>query len=59
MLKLRKILEESQVESEDAMNALRKKHQDSLLDYQEQIEQLHKKNGKYVCPFTIIISKVV
>jgi hypothetical protein len=43
---LRKLLEESQLESEDAMNVLRKKHQDSLLDYQEQVEQLQKKNSK-------------
>lgn len=45
--KLRKLLEESQLESEDAMNVLRKKHQDACLDYTEQIEQLHKKNSKY------------
>lgn len=44
--KLRKLLEESQLESEDAMNVLRKKHQDALLDYQDQIEQLQKKNSK-------------
>uniref|UniRef100_A0A914PES1 Myosin tail domain-containing protein n=1 Tax=Panagrolaimus davidi TaxID=227884 RepID=A0A914PES1_9BILA len=44
--KRRKLLEESQLESEDAMNVLRKKHQDSLPDYQEQIEGLQKKNSK-------------
>jgi chromosome segregation ATPase len=44
--KLRKLLDESQIESEDALNALRKKHQESILDYQEQIEGLHKKNSK-------------
>ncbi|VDK37773.1 unnamed protein product [Gongylonema pulchrum] len=44
--KLRKLLEESQLESEDAMNVLRKKHQDACLDYTEQIEQLQKKNSK-------------
>jgi hypothetical protein len=46
--KLRKLLEESQLESEDAMNVLRKKHQDALLEYQDQIEQLQKKNAKWV-----------
>nr|AEY79495.1 paramyosin [Wuchereria bancrofti] len=44
--KLRKLLEESQLENEDAMNILRKKHQDACLDYAEQIEQLQKKNSK-------------
>ncbi|VDM93920.1 unnamed protein product, partial [Onchocerca ochengi] len=43
--KLRKLLEESQLENEDAMNVLRKKHQDACLDYTEQIEQLQKKNS--------------
>lgn len=47
MHKLRKLLEDAQLESEDAIGSLRKKHQESLLDYQEQIEQLHKKNNKY------------
>jgi len=46
--KLRKLLDESQIESEDALNQLRKKHQDSLLDYQEQIEGLHKKTAKSI-----------
>lgn len=44
--KLRKLLDESQIESEDALNQLRKKHQESILDYQEQIEACHKKNSK-------------
>ncbi|KAK6057953.1 hypothetical protein COOONC_04477 [Cooperia oncophora] len=46
LIKLRKLLEESQLESEDAMNVLRKKHQDACLDYQDQVEQLQKKNAK-------------
>jgi hypothetical protein len=46
--KLRKLLEESQVENEDLMNSLRKKHQDAIIDFQDQLEQAHKKNAKYV-----------
>ena len=36
----------SQLESEDAMNILRKKHQDALLEYHDQVENLQKKNAK-------------
>ncbi len=47
-MKLRNLLETSQMENEDAMNSLRKKHAESIQDYQNQIEQLHKKNSKWV-----------
>ena len=56
MQKLRKLLEESQLESEDAMNVLRKKHQDALLEYQDQIEQLQKKNAKWVQSMRVLVN---
>ena len=36
------------LKAEDALNVLRKKHNDACLDYNEQIEGLQKKNAKYV-----------
>ncbi|VDP31451.1 unnamed protein product [Soboliphyme baturini] len=51
LAKLRKLLEDAQVENEDSMNILRKKHQEALLDYQQQIEGLQKKNTKYIASY--------
>uniref|UniRef100_A0AC35EXB7 Uncharacterized protein n=1 Tax=Panagrolaimus sp. PS1159 TaxID=55785 RepID=A0AC35EXB7_9BILA len=48
--KLCKLLEESQLESEDAMNVLRKKHKDLLFDFQE---KRRKKNSLIIVIYDI------
>jgi len=44
--KLRKVLDDCHLENEDVLNSMRKKHQETILDYQDQVEQIHKKNNK-------------
>ncbi|CAG2064104.1 unnamed protein product, partial [Timema podura] len=45
--KLRKLLEDVHFESEETANLLRKKHQEIVVDFQDQIDQLSKAKGRY------------
>lgn len=42
LAKLRKLLEDVHLESEETAHLLRKKHQEIVVDFQEQIDQLSK-----------------
>nr|CAD7427218.1 unnamed protein product [Timema monikensis] len=44
--KLRKLLEDVHFESEETANLLRKKHQEIVVDFQDQIDQLSKAKGR-------------
>lgn len=46
LAKLRKLLEDVHLESEETAHHLRKKHQESICDFQEQVEQLNKHKAK-------------
>ena len=48
LAKLRRDLEEQQIQSEAALAAARKKQQDSVNELSEQIDQLQKVKQKYV-----------
>ena len=46
MAKLRRDLEEANIQHEQSMSALRKKHNDSVAELSEQIDQLNKTKAK-------------
>ncbi|KAK7791792.1 hypothetical protein R5R35_008810 [Gryllus longicercus] len=46
LTKLRKLLEDVHLESEETANLLRKKHHEIVVDFQDQIDQLSKLKGK-------------
>lgn len=46
LTKLRKLLEDVHLESEETAHLLKKKHQEIVLDFQEQIEQLTKSKAR-------------
>ena len=46
MAKLRRDLEESNLQHEQAMSALRKKHNDSVAELSEQVDQLNKAKAR-------------
>lgn len=46
--KLRKLLEDVHLESEETAHHLRKKHQESLLEIQDQLDQANKHRAKWV-----------
>lgn len=46
MAKLRRDLEEANIQHEQAMSALRKKHNDSVAELSEQLDQLNKNKAK-------------
>lgn len=46
LLKLRKILEEVHIESEETATLLKRKHQEIIVDFQEQIDQLTKAKSR-------------
>ena len=46
LAKLRKLLEDVHLESEETANLLRKKHQEIVVDFQEQIDQLAKSKAR-------------
>jgi len=46
LLKLRKLLEDVHLESEETAHLLRKKHQEVVVDFQEQLDQLSKAKAK-------------
>lgn len=48
LLKLRKLLEDVHIESEENSHHLRSKHQSAILEFQDQLEQLQKAKSKYV-----------
>lgn len=48
MLKLRKLLEDVHLESEETAHMLRKKHQEVVVDFQDQIDQLSKARARWV-----------
>jgi flagellar biosynthesis chaperone FliJ len=47
LAKLRRLLEDVHMESEETAAILRKKHQEAIGDYQDQLEQLAKARQKY------------
>jgi hypothetical protein len=46
LAKLRKLLEDVHLESEETANLLRKKHQEIVVDFQDQIDQLSKSRAR-------------
>lgn len=46
LAKLRKLLEDVHFESEETANLLRKKHQEIVIDFQDQIDQLAKSRAR-------------
>lgn len=46
LLKLRKLLEDVHLESEETTHLLKKKHQEIIVDFQDQIDQLSKAKGR-------------
>lgn len=52
LAKLRKLLEDVHLESEETAHMLRKKHQEAIVDLQDQLELLAKAKAKYApqCP---------
>lgn len=48
LLKLRKLLEDVHLESEETTHLLKRKHQEIIVDFQEQIEVLSKAKARYV-----------
>jgi hypothetical protein len=46
LAKLRKLLEDVHLESEETANLLRKKHQEIVIDFQDQIDQLAKSRAR-------------
>lgn len=46
LLKLRKLLEDVHLESEETANILKKKHQEIVVDFQDQIDQLSKAKSR-------------
>lgn len=46
LTKLRKLLEDVHLESEETAHLLKKKHQEIVVDYQEQIDQLTKSKAR-------------
>lgn len=47
LLKLRKLLEDVHLESEETAHLLKKKHQEIVVDFQDQIDQLTKARSRY------------
>lgn len=47
LTKLRKLLEDVHIESEETAHLLRKKHQEVVADFQEQLDQLAKAKARY------------
>lgn len=48
LMKLRKLLEDVHLESEETAHLLRKKHQEVVVDFQDQIDQLSKARARFV-----------
>jgi hypothetical protein len=48
LAKMRKLLEDVHLESEETAHILKKKHQEIVVDFNEQIEILSKAKGRYV-----------
>lgn len=48
LLKLRKLLEDVHLESEETAHLLRKKHQEVVVDFQDQIDQMSKARARLV-----------
>lgn len=46
LLKMRKLLEDVHLESEETAHLLKKKHQEIVIDFNEQIEQLSKAKNR-------------
>ena len=56
MAKLRKLLEDVHLESEETAHLLRKKHQEVVVDFQDQIDQLSKARARLVINETLSIT---
>lgn len=54
LAKLRKLLEDVHIESEETAHLLRKKHQEVVVDFQDQIDQLSKARARLVTRNTVI-----
>lgn len=54
LAKLRKLLEDVHIESEETAHLLRKKHQEVVVDFQDQIDQLSKARARLVTRNAII-----
>lgn len=61
LLKLRKLLEDVHLESEETAHLLRKKHQEVVVDFQDQIDQLSKARARLVFALSrlIFIPKII
>lgn len=57
MAKLRKLLEDVHLESEETAHLLRKKHQEVVVDFQDQIDQLSKARARLVTETVTVINK--
>ena len=47
-MKLRKLLEDVHLESEDNLHMLKKKHQETIQDYMDQLDSMAKTKGRSV-----------
>lgn len=54
LTKLRKLLEDVHIESEETAHLLRKKHQEVVVDFQEQLDQLAKSKARYIQIYNIM-----
>lgn len=57
LAKLRKLLEDVHLESEETAHLLRKKHQEVVVDFQDQIDQLSKARARLV--IMIVINRIL
>lgn len=55
LLKLRKLLEDVHIESEETAAILKKKHQEIVVDFQEQIDVLAKAKSRYYLSYKLIM----
>lgn len=49
LAKLRKLLEDVHLESEETCHHLRQKHQAAIAEFQDQLDQVQKAKNRYVC----------
>jgi len=56
LLKLRKLLEDVHLESEETHTLLKKKHNEIITDFQEQVEILTKNKSRYAVFYKLKIS---
>lgn len=59
LTKLRKLLEDVHIESEETAHLLRKKHQEVVADFQEQLDQIAKAKARYDKTSVVILQSPI